>query len=46
MAIITGVANERLTDSVMEPDKLAEAIGIARQSGARGPGFGSIQRFD
>ena len=29
----------------MEPDKLAEAIGIARQSGARGPGFGSIQRL-
>tara|TARA_B110000438_G_scaffold261889_1_gene272863 strand:- start:312 stop:1535 length:1224 start_codon:yes stop_codon:yes gene_type:complete len=46
MAIITGVANDRLTDAVMDPDKLAEALNIARQSGTRGPGFGSIQRFD
>ena len=46
MAIITGVASDRLTDSVMEPDKLGEALNIARQRGAQGPGFGSIQRFD
>jgi cell division protein FtsZ len=46
MAIITGVANDRLTDAVMEPDKLGEALNIARQRGAQGPGFGSIQRFD
>ena len=46
MAIITGVANERLTDAVMSADKLGEALNIARQSGNRGPGFGSIQRFD
>ena len=46
MAIITGVANERLTDAVMAPDQLGEALNIARQRGSQGPGFGSIQRFD
>ena len=46
MAIITGVASDRLTEGVMDPDRLGEALGIARQRGTGGPGFGSIQRFD
>ena len=46
MAIITGVANDRLTDAIMDPDTLGDALNIARQRGAQGPGFGSIQRFD
>jgi len=42
MAIITGVAGDRISSDPMEPDQLAEALNIARQ---RAGGFG-IQKFD
>lgn len=44
MAIVTGVANDRLLKGLMTPDKLGEALNIAR-SNTTESGFG-FQRFD
>ena len=44
MAIVTGVANDRLVKGLMTPDKLGEALNIARSNKSEG-GFG-FQRFD
>jgi cell division protein FtsZ len=45
MAIITGVASNKLTKAHMDPDQLGEALNLARRR-SQGTGFGSIQKFD